>query len=56
MTFMTWEFKKIEVGEQRCSYFLSYCFLSPKNDIVWEIIEYMICIVSNNVIVSSISG
>jgi hypothetical protein len=27
MTFMTWEFKKIEVEEQGCS---------------WEIIEYMI--------------
>jgi hypothetical protein len=34
----------------------SYCFLSPKNDIVWEIIEYMIVYSSNNVKVSSISG
>jgi hypothetical protein len=31
-------------------------FFSPKNDIVWEIIEYMICIVSNNIKVFSISG
>ena len=31
-------------------------FFSPKNDIVWEIIEYMICIVSNNIKVSFISG
>ena len=43
-----------EIG--KIEYFLSCCFLSPKNDFVWEIIEYMICIVSNNVKFSSISG
>jgi hypothetical protein len=43
-------------GIGKNEYFLSYCILSPKNDFVWEIIEYMICRVSNNVKFSSISG